>query len=209
MHARLHLSSEPGFPISDTLAAYTLTQARGGVIHRDATVFADAMTRGVMVAIIDEAGDVGDPDSLLAIAGVLPLEAGLFELGGALVHEAHTGFGLQKPMMQARLMAYFGLKIAPLENLRTGAGRARYGDPSRRVLEAAGFLPIRHADAPVDFYDECKTCTRGAPAGHQCCYQYYTASPACRTVPYEPGVREIVRKSDGRTLRLTLPELQF
>jgi hypothetical protein len=209
MQARLHLSSQAPFPSAKALAAYTLTQARGGVIHRDEAVFADAMTRGVMVAIIGSAGALEDPDNILAIAGVLPLEEGLFELGGALVHERYTGFRLQKPMLEARMTAFFGLKIAPLENLRTGAGRARYGDPSRRVLEASGFLPIRHVDAPVEFRDECKTCKRGAPAGNTCCYQYYTASEACQSVCYTPGMRETIRETDGQKLHLTLPDFSF
>ena len=209
MKARLHHSAEPGFPTAETLAAYTREQARGGVIHRDQAVFADAVARGVVVAIIDEVGSADDPDNILAIAGVLPLQAELFELGGALVHKQHTGFGLQKPMLEARMAVFFGLNIAPLDNLRSGAGRASYGDPSRRVLEAAGFLPIRHADAPMEFRDECKVCKRGAPAGYTCCYQYYAASQACRAVNYAPGVRKITRKADGQTLRLTLPQLQF
>jgi hypothetical protein len=209
MQARLHLSAEADFPTAKTLADYTLAQARGGVIHRDEAVFADAMTRGVMAAIIGNAGSCDDPDNILAIAGVLPLDAGLFELGGALVHAEYTGFGLQKPMLEARMAAFFGLKIAPLEKLRTGAGRARYGDPSRRVLEASGFVPIRHADTPIEFQDECRMCTRGAPDGHTCCYQFYAATQACRGVVYTPGTRETSRKSDGQFLRLTLPDFKF
>jgi len=207
MDAHLQISGDKEFPSPEHLAAFTRVHARGGVIYRDAAKFARAIDQGVMVAVVRTDSGIESHENLLAIAGILPLKRGLFEMGAALVRKDMTGFGFQRYMFEARKALYSIRKIAPFDRLVSAAGRASYGDGSRHILERAGFEDMPHEDGPIEFRRDCRTCRKDIPDGVVCCYQYYRASQACETVTYVPGQYRIDRKRDGVALQLTLPEL--
>lgn len=207
MRARLLLSREPGFPSPQQLADFVAEHARGGLLARGADVMADAIERGLLVAILVESGKAGIPAGIAAMAGILPLADGKFEVGGALVRPDMTGFGLQQDMMQARLAAYPAYRIAPWTKLYSCAARAEYGRGSRAAIERAGFEPIAHEASPVEFQDECRTCTKPIPEEAVCCYQMYLAGAGCSAQGYAAGTVEKTRRRDGARLRLSLPEL--
>jgi hypothetical protein len=209
MIAELCISSVTEMPSATQLAAFVKTHARGGVIDRDASVFADALNKGVVTAVRRQELPFEDEGSVLGIAAVLPLQNDLFEMGGALVRRDATGFGLQRPMLAARLAVYLGRKIAPLSRLVSAASRAEYGAGSRALIEKAGFVPVGFDDGAIEFRDACLTCSNSAPPGERCCYQYYRAGPGCLDVPYLPGVVESVRRRDNSRLTLTQPVLDF
>jgi len=207
MKACLEVSGNTEFSSPVQLADFTRKHARGGVIHRDTTKFSRALVKGVMVAVVRTDIEAGAPDRLLAIAGILPLKLGLFEMGAALVRKDATGFALQRFMFEARLALYSIRKIAPFAQLVSAAGRASYGDGSRHILERAGFETMPHAEGPIEFRKDCRTCRKDIPDDAVCCYQYYRASKACERAGYEPGSQLITRKRDGAELQLTLPDL--
>jgi hypothetical protein len=209
MIAELCISSVTEMPSATQLAGFVKAHARGGVIDRDASVFAGALENGVVTAIKRKNLPFGHEDAILGIAAVLPLQNELFEMGGALVRRDATGFGLQNPMLAARLAVFFGRKIAPLSRLVSAASRAEYGAGSRALITKAGFLPISFEEGAVEFRDECRSCPKQTSAADRCCYQYYQAGPSSLDVPYLPGVVEAVRKRDGVRLTLIQPVLDF
>jgi hypothetical protein len=209
MIADLCISSITNMPSADQLAGFVKTHARGGVIDRDASVFAEALKNGVVTAIKRKDLPFTHEDAILGIAAVLPLKNNLLEMGGALVRRDATGFGLQRPMLAARLAVYIGRKIGPLSRLVSAASRAEYGAGSRALIEDAGFVPIGFDEGAVEFRDECRNCSNSVPAGERCCYQYYRAGPACLDMPYLPGVVEAVRKRDGVRLSVIQPILDL
>ena len=208
LRASLVFGGQDGSPDAQAMADFVRDHARGGVIDRDASVFQGAIDTGVMVSV--SRSDPGTPDGerILGLAGILPLADGVFEMGGALVRADTTGFGLQKPMLKARLARFVHRAIAPWDKLVSGAAHADYGSGSRQALERAGFIPMAHEDGPVEFHEECVDCPREIPADRPCCYQYYRAGPACRNSGYEAGVLTLKRKRDGRRMMLSLPELE-
>jgi hypothetical protein len=204
MQAHLLFSYDADFPSARKLANFVAKHARGGLLVRDETVMADAIARGLLVAILSEGAE---PRQILAMAGILPLADGKFEIGGALVRPDMTGFGLQRYMLDARLAAFPHASIGPWSKLFSGASRAAYGRGSRAAVERSGFEPIAHATTPVEFQNECKACVNPIPDGVECCYQFYVAGPGCSKIAYSPGSVDISREMDGATLRLRLPAL--
>ena len=207
MDACLIVSGDKEFPSPEHLAAFTRVHARGGVIYRDAAKFARAIDQGVMVAVVRTDSGIESHENLLAIAGILPLKRGLFEMGAALVRKDATGFGLQRYMFEARLALYSIRKIAPFDRLVSAAGRASYGDGSRHILERAGFEDMPHEDGPIEFRKDCATCTKAIPDGEVCCYQYYRGGQAYEPVTFESDIENITRARDGMKLRLRRPDL--
>ena len=201
MQARLIFSHQDGFPTPQALADFVARDGRGGLTPRDASMFADAIEHGALIAILD------DTETLIAMAGVLPLDEGKFELGGALVRPDMTGFGLQKYMVQARLAVFRARKIAPWRQLYTGAAHADYGAGSRKALTGAGFEGIAYEDGPRELREECETCTKTIPEGRVCCYQFYRAPDAGLPLGYQPGPVTIKHARDGRVLELLLSPL--
>lgn len=199
MQARLIFSHQDDFPSPQALADFVARDARGGLTPRDADMFADAIANGALIAILDAS------DALIAMAGILPLDEGKFELGGALVRPDMTGFGLQKHMVQARLAVFQARSIAPWTQLYTGAAHANYGAGSRKALTRAGFTGIAYDEGPRELREECQTCTKSVPEGCVCCYQFFRAPSDGLPISYTPGVVSITHARDGRNLELTLP----
>lgn len=198
MKARLLVSGHPGFPSPEALEVFVRAHARGGLTIRDADMFARTMEEGVIVAIVDE------NDALIAMAAILPLEHGEFELGAALVREDMTGFSLQRYMIAARLFAASERSLVLADKLYAGALQSKAGAGSRAMIEINGFGPIIFDDVPQILQDECLTCTKKAhrPAGERCCYQYYRASEATMDSAALPDQVELENRRNGRRLTL-------
>jgi hypothetical protein len=207
MHADLKFSRDGGFPSPEVLADFVASHARGGLLVRDRAVLADAIARGLLVAIVETPSSVGPGGAMLAMAGILPLAEDKFEIGGALVRPDMTGFSLQKIMLDARLAAFPRSGIGSWSRLYSGASRASYGQGSRAAIERLGFEPIAHEITPREFRYECETCTNPIPAEAACCYQFYVAGAGCHRVDYVPGRVNLVRSRDGARLSLRLPAL--
>lgn len=193
-------------PSAVALADFVRKNARGGVLNRGSAEFQAALDDGVVVAVVESGPGQGGADRIWAVAGVFPLEDDCFELGGALVRSDRTGFGLQKPMIAARLKAFlskFGME--KLSRLFAGAAYADYGWGSRKVLQAAGFEPVAYEKTPRELRADCPRCKRDIPIGARCCYQFYSASLRCADTSYVSGQTHRVRSRDGAELILDLP----
>jgi len=201
MKARLLTSRDDDFPSAQTLADFTREHERGGLTLRDAETFQDAIDRGLLVAIVDE------DEAVIAMAGILPLDEGKFETGGALVHREMSGFGLQTYLLRARLAAFQAWKLADWDKLYTGALHVTYGAGSRRTLEAVGFAPIPYEEAPRELREECGTCRKPRLEGRICCYQFYRAGPEPLDFTWSPGRVQLPNHLDERILDLDLPEI--
>lgn len=208
MRVRLSISGIHEIPTADILADFVRSHARGGVLNRGEAEFVTAVDGGIIVAVHDAGAAINDVANLWAIAGIFPLEDDKFELGGALVRPDRTGFGLQSPLIAARLRAYARREgTHRLDRVYSGAAFAAYGAGSRRVLEAAGFEPVDYDSTPWELRVDCPDCTKDRPEGAPCCYQFYKAGPACATIAYEPGEHNLRRKRDGVVAVLDLPAI--
>lgn len=207
MKAQLLISGQSRMPDADELADFVRVNARGGVLYRGSGDFERALEEGIIVAIVGNS-ETGDPNPLWAVAGVFPLADDFYELGGALVRPDRTGFGLQAPMISARLLTYVKREgTNRLDRLFSGAAYAEYGWGSRQVLQGAGFEPVAFASTPAEMRVDCPRCKRDIPIGAQCCYQFYRAGSRCADVDYAPGPSLRTRRRDGLVLSLDLPEI--